>query len=556
LNRKNFFTIHKEQLLTISTLFAISLISFGTFSSTIISSDDWSYFISKYAFSELRPVNLTDRRPLILVLYYGMASLFGLRVEYYYIINFIILFLSAILVYGLAKRVFPNSGWLPSQVSFAYLIYPVDYTRTWIIMIYIRFWWLVSLGVIWLLLEFVETGKKWTYLLAMLGIIIPLGAYEGQLGIILLASILITIFYKNNPAKRRFTIFGSVIAISLGFLCWRIYIQPLFLQISDSYVETLLFNPIVLAERYLRGFDIILRGWFDPINAQLKFLGINIINWFMFYVFICCLGIFWNKSNTVSKTAFKNLQKFTMAKSYIVIFFTGGALWVAGYIPIIMLYSPSLYGNASRVNFFAIAGASIMLVSTISIIATLLTRSPQQLRIVTTVIVLPFVVMGVFAQLQVNKERQITWEAQKQIWNGVFKTIPNLLDQRRLVIIIPGYQQLRPFESYPFISVWEIEAGIQVLYNNPSVSGNYFYKDIQSNNLQFTRNGFKPLPNDKIIPYKKLIFVYYDPISHSVKIVENLEEMLSLSFAVDNYNPYENLAPDKPSTAKFRWLVQ
>jgi len=104
--------------------------------------------------------------------------------------------------------------------------------------------------------------------------------------------------------------------------------------------------------------------------------------------------------------------------------------------------------------------------------------------------------------------------------------------------------------------VWEIEAGIQVLYNNPSVSGNYFYKDIQSNNLQFTRNGFKPLPNDKILPYKKLIFVYYDPISHSVKIVENLEEMLSLSFAVDNYNPYENLAPDKPSTAKFRWLVQ
>ena len=154
LDWKQYFTIHKEKLFTILVLLTASLISFGTFGSTIISSDDWSYFVTKYVFGELHPINLTDRRPLILVLYYAMASLFGLRVEYYYFVNFLILFFSALLVYIIVKRIFPSYGWIASLVALTYLIYPVDYTRTWIIMIYIRFWWLVSLGVILLLLEF------------------------------------------------------------------------------------------------------------------------------------------------------------------------------------------------------------------------------------------------------------------------------------------------------------------------------------------------------------------------------------------------------------------
>ena len=126
---------------------------------------------------------------------------------------------------------------------------------------------------------------------------------------------------------------------------------------------------------------------------------------------------------------------------------TGGAFWIAGYIPIIALYSPSLYGNASRVNSFAIAGASLMLVSVVAIIATLLARSISQIRFLSTAILLPFIIAGVFVQLQVNKERQIAWETQKTIWNGVFRTIPNIKDEKSIVIVIPGYEHLRPFQT-------------------------------------------------------------------------------------------------------------
>lgn len=556
MNWKHFLDSRKEQFFTILAIFIVSIVSFGTFNSTILSSDDWSYFVAKYVFGNLQPINLTDRRPLILVLYYVLASLFGLRFEFYYFFNYAILFLSALMVYVIVKRAFPEQKWIAGLVALIYLIYPVDYTRTWLIMIYIRFWWLVSLGVIWLLLEFAESGNKYIYSLAMLGVAIPLGAYEGQFGIILLTSFLITIFYKKTPTKHRLIILGSVIAITFAFLVWRTYIQPSFLEINDAYVEALQFNPAILITRYLNGLGIFTTFWFDPIYAQLKLSGLNLKNWSLLYISICSIAIIWISSRTAHSARLEISQKVSVAKSYIIIFLTGGAFWIAGFIPIILLYSPSLNGNASRVNSYAVMGASLMLVSIASAVATLLANSILTKRFLVICIILPFIFAGIFAQLQVNKENKISWETQKKIWNGVFEIIPNIKDQKRVVIIIPGYQQLLPFESYPFLSGWEVEACTQVLYNNPNIGGNFYYKDILPAELLFTKNGFRPIQTDKIIPYKKLIFVYYDSQSNRVELIEDLERELQLPFSVNNYNPGENIISAEPSTAEFRWLVQ
>jgi hypothetical protein len=556
LNWKHFLALRKEQIFTISTLLTISIISFGTFNSAVLSSDDWSYFVAKYVFGTLHPINLTDRRPLILVLYYALASLFGLHVEYYYFLNFIIVFLSAVMVYVIVKRVFREHSWIASLVALVYLIYPVDYTRTWLIMIYIRFWWLVSLGAIWLLLEFIETGKLWIYALAMLGIAIPLGAYEGQFGILLLVSALIAFFSNKVPLTRRLAILLGVVGIGFVFLIWRIYLQARFLEINDTYVGTLEFSPAVLVERYLHGLYIFFAGWFEPIQAQTKTIGFNLVPWLLVYLAICCAIIIWITVKTSPIARLETYQKISNAKTYFTIFVLGGALWVAGYFPIIALYRPALALVSSRVNTFAIPGAALMLVSGIAIIATFVASSNLAKRSMVIVILIPFIVAGIFVQRQVHKENQIAWNTQKKIWNGVFATIPNIYDQKSIVIIIPGYQHLRPFQSYPFLSGWEIEAGAQVLYNNPKIGGNYYYKDIQGTELLFTKNGFRPIPMDKIIPYKKLVFVYYDPQSDSVTLVEDLEGKLSLPFAVNNYNPLENIISARPSTAEFRWLVE
>lgn len=552
---KQYFTKRKENLSTILVLFITSLISFGTFDSTIISSDDWSYFVTRFVFGNLHPINLTDRRPFILVLYSALASLFGLKLEYYYFVNFLILFLSSILIFILVKRVFPNYGWIAGLVALTYLVYPVDQTRTWVIMIYIRFWWLVSLGVIWLLLDFVETGNPRRYFLAMIGIVFPLGAYEGQFGVILLASTLITFLTLQKPIKRRLTLIASIIAIGFSFLVWRIYVQPKFLGVGDSYVNAIQVNVGIILERYLIGLDIFVKGWLGPIQAQLKLSGFKTIIWLLIYIIICSAATIWlQKTNPVSQLHAR--QKSPMMKIYSTMFLTGGVFWMAGYMPIIALYDPSLYGTASRVNSFAIAGASLSIVSLVAIIATLLARSVSQIRLLSAAMLFPFIVAGVFVQLQVNKEREIAWETQKSVWNAVFRIIPNLEDTKSIVIIIPGYEHQRPFQPLPFRSTWEIDAGAQVLYNNPNIGGYYFYEDLHDAELLFTKNGFKPLPTEKIIPYKRLIFVHYDPQTQTAALVENLVETIQLPFSVNNYNPYENIVLAKPTTADNRWLLR
>lgn len=556
MNWKRFLSLRKVELFTISAILALSAISFGIFNSKILFSDDWSFVVARFVFGNLYPIDLADRRPLLLALHYGLASLFGLQLQYYYFFNFVVISLSAILVYVIVRKIFPEQGWIASLVALAYLVYPVDYTRTWMITISNRFWWLVSLGAVWLLLEFVSSSKAWMYALALPGIAIPLGAYEAQFGVLLLAGVSIALFSRKAPIKHRFLVLAAVIVIGVAFSLWRTFLQTKFFQVKDAYVESLQFRPAILVERYLQGLYIFFIGWLDPIMAQLKLLGFNLIPWILFYSLACCVAMIWITSKTSSLDRLETHQKISEAKDYLKMFLIGIAFWIAGYFPIIALYRPALAPVSSRVNFYSVPGAAMMLVSVVALIATLLTNSNFTKRFTVTAIILPFILAGTYVQLQVNQENQLKWEAQKRIWNSVFTTIPNLQDECGIVIIIPGYQSLRPFETYPFVAGWEVDSGAQVLYNKPNIGGNYYYKDLQPAELLFVKRGFRQIPTDKPIPYKKLVFVYYDPASGTSTLVEDLEKTLGLSYPVSGYHPQENIISSKPSTTKFRWLVE
>ena len=549
----------RERILTIVVLLTICIISFIPFNSLTtpsIASDDWSLIVAPYAFGELGPFNLLNHRPLDMSVYFALTSIFGLRFEYYYLFNALILFLSALLIYALVKRIFPQLTWLAGLAAIAYLVYPVDYTRTWIIMLYIRFWWLISLAAIWLLLDFLDSGNKLKLALALLGIIIPLGAYEGQFGVIVAASFLMAVLPKNKPVFRRLVLLGSVMIIGISFYLWRFYVQANISGIKYYSAGSFQFNPFVIIERYLQGFDIFFRKWLIPIQAQLKLSVFQIFIWLFLYIVICYFLTLLVFRQTTQLPELSLKQKLPIMKSQFFFFLVGGAFWIAGYFPILGLYSPALNGHASRVNLFAVAGAALMIVSLAAVFSTLLARSILQIRPFAIAILLPFVLAGIFVQLQVNIENEIAWETQRSVWNSTFKTISNVQDEKSLVIIIPGYEQLRPFESYPFTAAWEIDAEAKVLYNDPNIGGYFYYKDLQNQQFVFTKNGIIPQGAERLVGYKKLIFVLYNPKDNTVELVENLEETLSLPFSVSNYSPHENIIPAKPSTADFRWLVQ
>jgi len=549
----------KEHSISILVLFFLSIVAFGTFKSTILSSDDWTFIAAKYAFGALKPLEIDGRRPLVLAYYYLVASLFGLRVEYYYTINFFILFLTALMVYVILIRCFPKLAWFAGLVAAVQLLYPVDYSRTWLIMSYIRFWWLVTLCAVWLFIGYMESGTLWKILLATMGVVVSLLAYEGQIGVVLLSGIIIAFLFLEKPVRRRLAVVGSVIFISISFLVWRFIVQPHFLNIKDAYVDSLDFSPALILERFRHGLDIFTWGWIITIRDLFQFQWGTfmplVISFLIIYIIIC-ISLFKIIFRDSPQDNAKIDLKIPRANFFLTLIPLGVAYWFTGYIPVIFLYSPSLQGNASRVNSFAIAGASLALVSIVAVLATFLAKSNVQIPYLTVVIIFPFILTSVFIQLQLNKEKQIAWETQKNIWSEVFRVVPGIRDGSKVVIIIPNYDHLRPLESPPFTSSWELDDGAKVLYNNPKIGGYLYYKDIQSTELLFTKNGFRSSSTDKIFPYKKLIFVYYNPQSGKVTLVENLKQTLSLPFSTSNYNPYENMSPANPSGSIFRWLVQ
>ena len=261
----------REQTITISILLIISIISFlptNLHTSPAIASDDWSLIVAPYAFGELKPFDLTNHRPTDSSFYYVMTSIFGLSFEYYYLLNVLIIFLSSVMIYLLTKRMFGQQTWLASLVALVYLIYPVDYTRTWIMMLYIRFWWLISLAAIWFLLDFIDSGNKWKLALALTGIIIPLGSYEGQFGVVATAAFLIAAVSKDKPTSRRLILIGSIIIIGILFYLWRFHIQASITDIRYYSAGSFQFNPAVIIERYFQGIDIFLSRWATPLKIK------------------------------------------------------------------------------------------------------------------------------------------------------------------------------------------------------------------------------------------------------------------------------------------------
>jgi len=550
---------NRDHIITFFILLIIcigSFLPFKSLTSPPITSDDWSLIVAPYAFDELKPINLANHRPIDLTFYYVLTSIFGLRFEYYYLLNVLVIFLSAVMVYALIKRTLTQYVWFASLATIVYLIYPVDYTRTWIMMLYIRFWWLVSLAAIWFLLDFVESGNKWKLALALLGVIVPLGAYEGQFGVIVMATLLIAIASKNKPLSRRLVLIGSILIIGILFYIWRFHIQANITEIRYYSAGAFEFNPLILISRYFQGFDIFFCRWLEPVKTQLGFSFFQILAGMVIYLALCILGTYlvFNTNTSQNKLQFK--QKLPVLKEYFLFLLIGGAFWIAGYFPIIGLYSPSLNGHASRVNSFAIAGAALALIALAVILAVLLARSDLHFRPLAIALLMPFILAGIFVQGQMNIENRQIWETQRNIWHETFETIPNILDEKSLVIILPTGNQSDTLEAIPFTTAWEIDAGVKVLYNNPDIRGYFYYKDLPDPQFEFTKNGIIPQGTDRLIGYKRLIFVLYHPMENNVELVENLEGTLSLPFSVNNYSPHENIIPAEPTTTEFRWLVK
>ena len=263
-------------------IFLVSLVyilDIRFFTSPPLHSDDWSALIFQYIFEDLKLIDFSDRRPLISFVFSVLSSVFGLQIQYYYLVNFILIFFAGALLYQITVKSFPNYSWLALPVALIFLIYPLDLTKTWLITINSHFVLLIDLLVILLLLLFVKSGKFWKLILANLLFLFSLGIYEGGLGIVILAAVVMAIKARKISKTRSYALI-SVIIIGVIFIVWRLFIQPTILDIQDSYVEQISTSISTIAYRYAIALIYTLYCWIRPLTAflgQSKFLVMGIL---------------------------------------------------------------------------------------------------------------------------------------------------------------------------------------------------------------------------------------------------------------------------------------
>jgi hypothetical protein len=592
-----------QWFLPILLLSGISSFAISSLSSPVIFSDDWCYIISTYVFGSLNLVDWASRRPFTLTLYNAVLSIAGLRLQYLYILNFIIITASGVLLYVLIRRSFPKFTWMALPATLVYLVYPVDYTRTWMVTVYIHLVQLITYGILFLLVDFALQGRAWKVILACIGFILTLGAYEGQFGLVTGAAALLVLSPRSISKKSRIAL-SSIFLAGVLFIVWRMLIQPQWLNIHDNYFQEIQFSPVVLIYRFYLAVSVFTVGWAAPLAAYLGLsqtllillvYGLGLAAALAVYLLpvgahlgvrpgqthrsaptigiLQHLGMRPGQAHTPSGVpkrfrsaptteipsepeTFTWVKKESLLKGLLATALLGAFFWAAGYVPGLAIFNPTWSGVASRGNSFPIAGASLLLVSLAAYAVMLVARSLAQARAMTLAAVVPFILMGALAQVWMHTENAAAWNDQKQLWNGMFNILPGLKDGTIVMVVIPGYDHLRPLQRLPLTAQWEASCGTAILYHNPTVSARFYYPDVPLSQPVLLSSGVKDWDNDAIIPYVNTVFVSFDPVARSVKVIERIEDVIPLPFNVIGYAPQDRIIPQPPGVTVYRWLVK
>lgn len=516
------------------------------FSSPPLRSDDWNWLVEPQIFDPLKWIVLSDRRPLISFLFAVITPLLGLNISLYYVMNWFLLFATGIIYHEIIKNAFPKTTWLALPAALLFLIYPVNYARTWLILSPITLSLLAALSAILLFVLFAKTGKLLFMVVGNLLFLFSLGIYESSFGIVMLAALTLSIFPKDAPRNRRI---GMVVPIlmGIGFMAWRVFLQPRFFGVQDEYLTNVSLSIPTILSRYVQGFFIFLFNWVGPLlfifgdYKYYVFVGILILAALVFAFLLP--GI---KKSARSNPDYVYSERKQKINTLLKITGLGLVFWAAGYIPVISLYQPIFYGDSSRVNYSAIPGAALALTAGIASLITLIKSNKSNPQRALLYAILPLVILGMVFQVVSQNERNQIWETNKSLWQSMFRLAPNFEDGTIVVVAIPGFTELAPFEMLPFHGDWEIQSALHVLYNNPSLFGEYFYIDLPNH-----PDNWFPIDDD----YSRFVFLYFEPQTSSLSVVEDPKDLFSIPFDVADYSPQLRLKDGFPDTYLYRFLL-
>ncbi len=526
--------------------------------------DDWSQVIGQYIHQQLQWIDWGNRRPLLdaplLILY----NLFGLNVTAFYVVMYLLQAVAAVQLFAIIRRLLPERKSIALLTTALFLFHPADYSRIWLTMVGIWVVWVLVLIYAWCLLEYAEHGRKLHLFIGLVSLLLSLGIYEAQLGIAILWAILL--FGLRKSASRQYNpVLLSPFLIGIVYGIWRMYGIGR-IGVADIYVEQVQFSPSILLGRLFTGFKVLIWAWIEPFRRSFgggpDFSFTYFANWRYYLVIAGVILLGWMMvllvgRNRSAENALSKAARLREIRTAVVLCVIGGLFVVAGYLPIVAVFSPNLSGRFSRVNLFALPGASLVTVAVLHGVAVLLARYHKQINMLLVASVIPLLIVGMVTQVWIQHDARVAWQEQKEIWNQLFDLAPDLEDDTKVIFVLTGYEERVGFVNWqrtPLTSQWEVNRALQVLYGKQNVSADLFFRDLDSK-VELRPDGVASLGSGNLVPYASTIFLIYEGEPRVLRLVEDLQVELALDFHPMDYAPTIHILDVRAPSVAWRILV-
>ena len=526
------------------SLTALTIVNYGLKIQPILFNDDWCLIASLNA-KILNAFMLDIRRPLYMFLYWFVNQFLPIGQTIYalYVIQIIFLASTAILTYLLVCQILEDQMWFAFLVAVLWLIFPSDYTRLYLSMLGPSFGYLLMIISMILSVRLIKKGNLILGLLAGILLFFSLLMYEGHLGLALIWPILLGILYRRQITRTK--IIGMVeYYLGIGFfVLWRLVIQPSFYY-HDIKLDYLRIDAGVILERYFGAFRTILGGFRFPdvINRLLTPVNLIILlgllmGWVWIYVI----------SRRLSQTEGVLTDVDKILRNNIGILAFGFVLWVAGYMPILLNYPPNIYGDFSRVNFFSILGAAVVLLALFQLITISLYRNKERANNLTILMVMSLVVIGSIVQIQTQESYNQSWLETKAFYQTLLEKVPDIRPETQVVFNLSGYENLDPSNRPLFTSSWEADCALRTLYDQPALTVRYRYDQLYVPpfpGMNILAGALNTDSIQKIENPEQLLVLDYDYATRQINIQKNVSSILGKEGST-KYNPEDRILSSK-----------
>jgi hypothetical protein len=306
---------------------------------------------------------------------------------------------------------------------------------------------------------------------------------------------------------------------------------------------------------------VLIWAWIEPFRQAFgggpDFSFTYFANWQYYLVIAGVIVLGWMmvmlvRSNRSAEDLFSKAARLREIRTSVILCVIGGLFVIAGYLPIVTLYSPNLNERFSRVNLFALPGASIFLVSLLYLIVVSISRYSKEIQALLMVSIIPLLVIGGITQIWLQYDTHMAWREQEQIWQELFELVPDLVDDTSVILVLPGHYECRGFtwKRTPFTYQ---NVGISMLYGNDTLSIGVVFPDLDSV-IEFRQEGIINLDSGKIIPYSESIILIRND-EQGLQLVTDLQMELDLTWHIIEYQPHQRILNGVVPAIEWRKLV-